>query len=78
MTFGLRLGRQGAGHMEIRASASQQKEDLEKTLVWEWACGVKVLTVLGRQGGWIQRDIRNTLRVGGRATGEADGLDMRG
>ena len=40
--------------------------------------GVEVLTVVGRQGGWIYRDIRNTLIVGGRATGEADGLDMRG
>ena len=60
--------------MEIWASTSQQKQDLEKTLVQEWACGVEV----GRQGGWIYRVIRNTLIVGGRATGEADGLDMRG
>lgn len=63
--------------MEIWASTSQQKEDLEKNLVREWACGVEVLTMVGRQGGWIRRDIRNTLIVGGRATGEADGLDMR-
>lgn len=63
--------------MEIWASASQQKEDLEKNLVREWACGVEVLTMVDRQGGWIRRDIRNTLIVGGRATGEADGLDMR-
>ena len=64
--------------MEIWASTSQQKQDLEKTLVQEWACGVEVLTMVGRQGGWIYRVIRNTLIVGGRATGEADGLDMRG
>lgn len=63
--------------MEIWASTSQQKEDLEKNLVREWACGVEVLTMVGRQGGWMRRDIRNTLIVGGRATGEADGLDMR-
>ena len=63
--------------MEIWASTSQQKEDLEKNLVREWACSVEVLTMVGRQGGWIRRDIRNTLIVGGRATGEADGLDMR-
>ena len=62
--------------MEIQASACQQ-EDLEKKLVLEWACVVEVLTVVGRQGGWIHRDIRKTLTVGGRATGEADGLDMR-
>lgn len=62
--------------MEIRASACQQ-EDLEKKLVREWACIVEVLTAVGRQGGWIRRDFRNTLTVGGRATGEADGLDMR-
>ena len=64
--------------MEIWASTSQQKQDLEKTLVQEWACGVEVLTVVGRQGGWIYRDIRNTSIVGGRAIGEADGLDMGG
>lgn len=33
------------------------------------------LTTAGREGGWICRGIRNI--VGGRATEEADGLDMR-
>ena len=33
------------------------------------------LTVVGREGGWTLRDIKNI--VGGTATREADGLDMR-
>lgn len=61
--------------MEIRASACQQ-EDLEETSSGMGVC-CEVLTAVGRQEAGSRRISRNTLTVGGRATGEADGLDMR-